>query len=74
MPLPYHCFYFVAQTGCIYFVEPIAPSNFYMYTLTRHCLARIKLEVAKAPCDNSGLVYPIEFLEWLDKNDIKGKI
>ena len=61
--------YFEPKTGIVK-SKPIR-SNFYIYRLPKALLAKVELAIAKAGLDNAGLVYPLDFVSWLDKNDTK---
>lgn len=62
-------FWFIAQTSAIFHTEPEAPTNFYVYKLDLAHLGKVKLAVENAEIGTAGLVYPAEFLAWLDRND-----
>lgn len=63
------CFYFVAQTGVWKLCRPLAPSNFHVYQLPYAQLAKVQAAVRDADVAPEGLVYPQEFVVWLERND-----
>jgi hypothetical protein len=67
---PRNVIYFQAQTGRIEFDRPEAPSNYYWYCVSVDYLAKIKIEVDKAPVGSTGFPeYDPEFLVWLASKD-----
>jgi hypothetical protein len=62
--------YFEPRTG-ICKSAPIR-SNFYVYRLPSRCLAKVELAVVNdSALRDIGLVYPEEFMRWLEANDTK---
>jgi len=65
-------FYFTAQTGVWKLKRPKAPSNYYTYALPYAKLGKVQSAVRDAKVMGGGLVYPQEFVVWLEKNDLEG--
>jgi hypothetical protein len=63
-------FFFEPRTGIVK-REPIR-SNFYVYRLEQKYLAKVELAVENdSSLHDIGLVYPQEFMQWLDSVDTK---
>jgi len=62
--------YFTPQTGVITDVLGNAPSNFYVYKLSKSLRPKVEEAVNIAKLESSGLVYTKELLDWLGKNDL----
>jgi hypothetical protein len=69
MRLPPNTFLFEAQTGIVHWTMPLAPSNYKRYLLPARCIAKVNLAIDAAIEGSAGLLYDVEFLFWLEKND-----
>ena len=59
--------WFVPQTGVVRFVEPQAPSNYYVFKLARGDLGKVELGIREAQVGSAGFEYPKAFLDWVEK-------
>lgn len=61
--------WFIPQTGEIFYRKPEAPTNYYVYTLPKALLGRVKMALEAATLGVGGWQYDDEFLQWLNDND-----